>query len=208
MRWTADQTVSSVIQQEALEINPAGLGSPGVPTGSASVGGLPEGMALIDWIEPASSVDAGKILIDRRSRRRASRVAAEIDRRIINLLRDPRGFPDGKGKRTRLTLPKEHKLRSGLAEAVEYAALFAGPLPNRTQGRGRPPDNVVFIFIDDIDRACRAAGLKPGLRYVMPVSLPVAAYIELAPLIWPGHPKNPRRLFERWQRLRSTLVRK
>jgi hypothetical protein len=165
------------------------------------------GTALIDWIEPASSVDASKILIDRRNRRVAKRVAVEFDLRINKLLSDPKGLPDGKGKRTRLTRPKEHKLRSGLAEAVEYAALFAGPLPNRAQGLGRPPDNAVFLFIDDIDRACRAAGLKPGLRYVNPVSLPVALFIELAPLIWPGHPKNPRKLFERWGRLRSTLVR-
>jgi hypothetical protein len=162
---------------------------------------------LVDWIEPASSVDPCKILTDRRDKRRAARDVAEVDLRIIKLLRDPRGVPDGKGKRTRLAGHKLNKLRLDLAEAVEYAALFPGPLPNRIQGRGRPPDNAILIFIDDIDRACRAAGLKPGLRYVMPVSLPVAIFIELAPIVWPGQPNNPRRLFERWQRLRSTLVR-
>jgi hypothetical protein len=167
------------------------------------------GAALIDWIEPASSVDAGKILIDSRNRQVAARVATEFDRRITKLLRDPKGLPDGKGKRTRLTRPKEHKLRSGLAEAFEYAALFAanGPLPNRAKRLGRPADNAVFIFIDDIIRACQAVGLKPGLRYVTPKSLPVLIYVELAPLLWSGRPKNPRRLFERWQRYRPTLVR-
>jgi hypothetical protein len=168
------------------------------------------GAALIDWIEPASSVDAGKILVDRRKRRVAARFAAQLDQRITKLLGNPAGVPDGKGNRTRLTPSKEHELRSGLAKAAEYAALFSarGPLPNRQPRRGRPPDNAVFIFIDDIIRACREAGLKPGLRYVKPVSLPIAVYVELAPLLWPGHPKNPRRLFERWQRFRSTLVRK
>jgi len=162
---------------------------------------------MIDLIEPASSVDANNILIDRRSKEATGRFAAERDRRIAKLLSDPKGLPDGKGKRTKLTRPKQQRLRSGLAEALEYAALFPGPLPNREPGLGRPPDNAVFIFIDDIHRACRAADLKPGLRYVRPVSLPVAIFVELAPLIWPGHPKNPRKLFERWKRHRSTLVR-
>jgi hypothetical protein len=164
---------------------------------------------MIDWIEPASTVDAGKILIDRRNRRVVERETAELDRRIAKLLSNPKGFPDGKGKRTRLTPSQALMLRSGLVDAAGYAALLAanGPLPNRVQGRGRPPDNAVLIFIGDIIRACQAAGLKPGLRYVNPVSLPVLVYNELAPLLWPGNPKNPRRLFERWQRLRPTLVR-
>jgi hypothetical protein len=209
MRWTADQTVSSIIQQKPLELEPAGSGSPGELTGSASVGGHVEGTALIDWIEPASSVAADKILIDSRNRQVAVRVAAELKLRITKLLRDPNGLPDGKGKRTRLSRDKECTLRSGLTEAFEYAALFAakGPLPNRTKGLGRPPDNAVFIFIDDIIHACKAVGLKPGLRYIKPKSLPVLIYIELAPLLWPGRPKDPRRLFERWQRSRTTLDR-
>jgi hypothetical protein len=206
MRWTADETVSAIIQQKFLELEPAGSGAQGVP--SALVGSQADGIALIDLIEPTSTMNASKILIDRRNKQVVERVAAEFDQRITKLLSDPKGLPDGKGKRTRLTRPKEQRLRSGLAEALEYAALFAGPLPNRTRGLGRPPDNAVFIFIDDIDRACRAADLKPGLRYVKPVSLPVALFVELAPLIWPGHPKNPRKLFERWKRHRSTLVRK
>jgi hypothetical protein len=164
---------------------------------------------LVDWIEEASSVNAGRILTDRRDKRRAVRDAAEVDRRIFKLLRDPRGVPNGKGKRTRLTRPKEDKLKLSLAEAVEYAALLAakGPLPNQAKGVGRPPDNAVFIFIDDVIQACEAVGLKPGLRYTEPKSLPVLIYIELAPLLWPGQPKDPRRLFERWQRFRTTLVR-
>jgi hypothetical protein len=154
-------------------------------------------------------VHVGKLLIDPRSKRLAARNAAEFDRRIAQVLRDPNGVPDGKGKRTRLTPFREHTLRAGLADAFEHAALFAanGPLPNRTQKRGRPPDNAVFIFLDDIIHACREAGLKPGLRYEAPVSLPVAIYLELAPLLWPGCPKNPRRVFERWQCLRPNLVR-
>jgi hypothetical protein len=205
MRWTADETVSAIIQQKLSELEPAGSGAQGVP--SALVGSQADGIALIDLIEPTSTTDASKIQIDRRSRKVAERFAADIERRITKLLSDPKGFPDGKGKRTKLTPPREQRLRSGLAEALEYASLFAGPLPNRAQGRGRPPDNAVLIFIDDIDRACRAADLKPGLRYVAPVSLPVAIFIELAPLIWPGHPKNPRKLFERWKRHQPTLVR-
>ena len=165
---------------------------------------------MIELIEPASAVDTSKILTNRRVKRFTERDNAEIARRIDTLLRNPRGLPDGKGKRTRLTSADENKLRSALTDAVGHAAVFAfnGPLLNRMKGRGRPPDNAVFIFIDDIVLACKAAGLKPGLRYVIPVSLPVAVYIELAPLLWPGHPKNPRRLFERWQRLRPTLIRK
>ena len=132
------------------------------------------------------------------------------NRRIAALLSDPKGLPNGKRKRTTLTAINAQILRSALIDAVEHAAVFAsdGPLPNRAQGLGRPPDNAIFIFIDDIVRACEAAGLKPGLRYVAgSESLPVRAYIELAPLLWPGHPKNPRRLFQRWQRYRSDLIR-
>ena len=95
-------------------------------------------------------------------------------------------------------------------DAVGHASLWAskGPLPNRLRGRGRPPDNAVFVFIDDIVRACEGCGLKPGLRYVSETeSLPVRVFIELAPLLW-GPVKAPRRLFQRWQRLRPTLVRK
>jgi hypothetical protein len=162
---------------------------------------------MVGWIEATSSVDVKNILIDRRSKKVAERCAAECDLRITKLLSDPEGLPDGKGKRTKLTRLKKQRLRSVLAEALEYAALFPGPLPNRRSGLGRPPDNAVLIFIDDIHRACRAADLKPGLRYIKPVGLPVALFVELAPLIWPDTSKNPRKLFERWKRHRPTLVR-
>jgi hypothetical protein len=56
------------------------------------------------------------------------------------------------------------------------------------------------ILIDDIMRACEAVGLKPGLRYVDPVSLPVLLFKELSPLLWPVG-KSPRRVFERWQKI-------
>ena len=139
-----------------------------------------------------------------------AQLTGNAGRRIGDLLSDPKGLPNGKHKRTRLTPNNAQIFKSKLIDAVEHAAVFAsdGPLPNHVQGRGRPPDNAVFIFIDDIMRACEKAGLKPGLRYVAgSESLPVCIYIELAPLLWPGHPKNPRRLFQRWQRYRSNLTR-
>lgn len=138
-----------------------------------------------------------------------AQLLAKVDERIDNILRDPKGLPDGKQRRTKLTPRKAQKLKSALIDAVGHASLWAskGPLPNRLRGRGRPPDNAVFLFIDDIVRACEGCGLKPGLRYVSDTeSLPVRMFIELAPLLW-GPVKAPRRLFERWQRLRPTLVR-
>ena len=136
-------------------------------------------------------------------------LTAKADQRIEMIIRDPNGLPNGKHKRSKLSLANAQKFRSALKDAVEHAAVFAinGPLPNRVQRRGRPPDNAYFIFIDDIVRACKAAGLKPGLRYVSASeSLPVRVFIELAPLLW-GPVKAPRRLFQRWQRLQRTLVR-
>jgi hypothetical protein len=138
-----------------------------------------------------------------------ARVRAKVLERIDNLLRDPRGLPNGKRNRTKLTLTERHKFKSALIEAVSYAHVWASnkPLPNHVPGRGRPPDNAVFIFIDDIVRACEDAGLKPGLRYVRASeSLPVQLFIELASLLW-GPVKAPRRLFQRWQRLRADLRR-
>lgn len=131
------------------------------------------------------------------------------EQRIDTLINDPRGLPDGKGKRTKVDPANLQKLKSALADAIERAAVFAlnGPLPNRIKGRGRPPDNATFIFIDDIVAACKAAGLKPGLRYVPgSESLPVSVYKALAPLLW-GPARNPRRVFERWQRYQSGLAR-
>jgi hypothetical protein len=137
------------------------------------------------------------------------KVLAEVNKRIDSLLCDPAGLPSGKNKRKKLTSSQAQKFKSALIHAVEYAAVWASHrlLPNRLRGRGRPPDNAVFIFIDDIARACEEVGLKPGRRYVAwSESLPVQLYIELAPLLW-GPVKAPRRLFERWQRHRSNLVR-
>jgi hypothetical protein len=137
------------------------------------------------------------------------RVLAKADQRIDNVLGDSRGVPNGKGKRTKLTQAQRQKLKSALIEAVGHACVWASnrPLRNRVPGRGRPPDNAVFVFIDDIVSACKGAGLKPGLRYVPgSESLPVRLFIELAPLLW-GLVKAPRRLFERWQRLRADLRR-
>jgi len=138
-----------------------------------------------------------------------ARVLAKADRRIDNVLDDSRGLPDGKGKRTTLTSTEKHKLKSAIMEAVEHANVWASsrPLPNRVPGRGRPPDNAVFLFIDDLVLAIESAGLKPGLRYVKDLeSLPVRLFIELASLLW-GPVKAPRRVFQRWQRFRPTLTR-
>jgi len=137
------------------------------------------------------------------------RLAANVDRRIDKLIQNRQGLPSGKGKRTSLSPADTRKLKSALVDAVGHASVSAlnGPLPNRTAGRGRPPDNAVFIFIDDIVRACEAVGLKPGLRYISgSESFPVQIFIELAPLLW-GPVRAPRRLFERWKRYRSDLSR-
>jgi hypothetical protein len=136
--------------------------------------------------------------------------AVRARQRIEAVLRDPRGLPDGKRKRTRLAPPAAKTLSDALFEAAEHALVWAAnctSLPNRAPARGRPPDNTVLIFIDDIVHACRAVGLKPGLRYVDgSESLPVRIFNELAPMIWPIG-ANPRRLFERWQRHRDGLIR-
>jgi hypothetical protein len=206
MRWTADQTVSSIIQQTPLELKPAGSGSPGGPPGRASVGGGPDAMALIDWIEPTSTMDAGQILISRLTPREAK----VLEWRIDGILRNPTGLPNGKNKRKKLTAIQARRFRLSLIDATEHAAVWAanGPLVNRLRGPGRPPDNAVFLFIDDIVCACKMNGLEPGLRYVAgSESLPVQIFIALAPLLWPGSPRAPRKLFERWQRVRPSLIR-
>jgi hypothetical protein len=132
----------------------------------------------------------------------------KVGQRIDPILTGPTGLPNGKGKRTHLNLNDLHQLRDSLTKAVGQASASAanGPLPNRLRGRGRPPDNSVLIFINDIMRAIKAAGLQPGLRYEPPESLPVRIYKELAPLIWPGSAIAPRRVFERWQRHRDDLI--
>jgi hypothetical protein len=138
------------------------------------------------------------------------RARAKAGSRIDNILCDPKGVPNGKGRRTKLATSAARNLKAALIEAMEHASVWAspGPLPNRRKGVGRPPDNAVFIFIDDIMRACAGVGLKTGLRYVDgSESLPVRIFIKLSPILWPGSAKAPRRLFERWQRFRGDLVR-
>jgi hypothetical protein len=204
MRWTADQPELSIIQQGP---QPAGLASPGGPAGSASGSGHPEGMALVNWIEPTSMMYAGQILINRLTQHQAE----VLDGRIDSILRDPTGLPNGKNKRKKLTEVQARRFKSALIDAVEYAAVWAahGALPNRLGGPGRPPDNAMLLFIDDIIGACKANGLKPGLRYVAgSESLPVHLFIELAQGLWPGSTRAPRRLFERWQRVGPSLIRR
>jgi hypothetical protein len=184
MRWTGDETVLSIIKQ----------------------GGHTQGLALIDWVE-APTAGAFKLLTNRLTQRQAEILDKSIDCIICN----SNGLPNGKNKRAKLTSVQTQNLKSKLIYAVEQAAVWAahGPLPNRLRRPGRPADNAVSIFINDIIDACKESGLKPGLRYVADSeSLPVQLFIELAPLLWPGSANNPRKLFERWQRLRPTLVRR
>jgi len=129
---------------------------------------------------------------------------AEVVRRVDALLADHHGH-----KRTKLTEDDAGKFKLALIIAVGHASVWAshGPLPNRVKGRGRPPDNAVFLFIDDLVLALEGVGLKPSLRYVAgSESLLVRLFIELAPLLW-GPVEAPRRVFERWQRFRPTLTR-
>jgi hypothetical protein len=136
-------------------------------------------------------------------------ILAKARQRIDRLLCDPKGFPNGKNKRTKLNKDCVQALTSALIDAFGHASVWAaaGPLSNRVRRRGRPPDNATFVFIDDIVCACERAGLKPGLRYVEgSESFPVRVLLELAPLLW-GSTKAPRKLFARWQHLRPTLVR-
>jgi hypothetical protein len=139
------------------------------------------------------------------------KIQAKASRRIDDILRNPEGLPNGRGKRTKLSRSRSEAFKSELTTALAHACVWAshGPLPNRIRTRGRPPDNAVFIFIDDIVRACEVAGLKPGLRYVDgSESLPVRLYQELAPLLWCGTASTtPRRVFERWRRYRTSLIR-
>jgi hypothetical protein len=119
-------------------------------------------------------------------------------------------LPNGKGSRSKLSPLNSKRLKLDVLVAAGFAAslVVKGPLKNQICGRGRPPDNTTFVLIDDLMRACQRAGLKPGLRFVSgSESLPVRLYVALAPLLGFGKSKNPRRLFERWQRLRSDLVR-
>ena len=136
------------------------------------------------------------------------KVLAKAALRIDEILGDPRGLPNGKGKRTKLTPTERDKFKSKLIEVMQYAHSLAakGALPNRVPGRGRPPDNAVFLFIDDLVQAHEEVGLKPSLRYVSPESLLVHLFIELVPLLW-RPVKAPRRFFQRWQRYRTDLHR-
>jgi hypothetical protein len=136
-------------------------------------------------------------------------VQAEATRRIDDILRNPEGLPNGKNRRTTLSHSRLEAFKSELMTALGHASVWAshGPLPNRMRTRGRPPDNAVLVFIEDIWRACEAAGLKPGYRFIDPVSLPVRLYQELAPLLWGGSAEAPRSVFERWKRHRDDLIR-
>jgi hypothetical protein len=133
-----------------------------------------------------------------------------IQRRIDQIVDSKQGLPNGKGRRSKLEPHALKQLKLDLLDAAGCAACLItnGPLNNRIQGRGRLPDNTTFILIDDLMQACRRVGLKPGLRFVAgSQSLPVRLYVALAPILGFGKPKNPRRLFQRWQRFGSTLVR-
>jgi hypothetical protein len=137
-----------------------------------------------------------------------AKLLAKVTGRIDDLLADPNGLPNGH-KRTKLSEENAEKFKLALIIAVGHASVWAsrGPLVNRVKGRGRPPDNAVFLFIDDLVLALEGVSLKPSLRYVAgSESLLVRLFIELAPLLW-GPVKAPRRLFQRWQRYRADLHR-
>jgi hypothetical protein len=136
--------------------------------------------------------------------------AIRVKRQVSRLVDCNMLLPNGKGRRSKLKPDEVQQLRLDLIVAVGLAAslVIKGQLKNRTCGRGRPPDNVIFIFIDDLTEACRRAGLKPGLRFVRgSESLPVRLYVALAPILGFGRSKSPRKLFERWKRLAPTLYR-
>jgi hypothetical protein len=135
---------------------------------------------------------------------------ARIQRAIDQIVGSSQPLPNGKGRRSTLTSKEVKQLKLDLFMAAGFAArlVVKGALKNRIFGRGRPPDNTTFIFIDDLMQACQAVGLKPGLRFVSgSQSLPVRLYIALAPILGFGVPKNPRRLFQRWKSFRNNLVR-
>jgi hypothetical protein len=138
-------------------------------------------------------------------------VLPRLGRQIDQIVDGTPALPNGKGRRSKLSSLEAERLKVDIVIAAGFAAnlVVKGPLKNCTCGRGRPPDNITFILIDDLMQACQRAGLKPGLRFVSgSESLPVRLYVALAPILGFGKPKNPRRLFQRWQRLRNNLVRK
>jgi hypothetical protein len=92
-----------------------------------------------------------------------ARLLAEVMRRIDEVLDEPRGLPNRKGKkRIKLTPNQTHILKPALIEAVEHAHVWAAsrPLRNRVRGRGRPPDNAFFLFIDDVALALEGGWFK------------------------------------------------
>ncbi|MGN6115516.1 MAG: hypothetical protein ACTHN2_08365, partial [Nitrobacter sp.] len=92
--------------------------------------------------------------------------------------------PNKSNRRAKLDSSDLEQFKIDLMVAVGFAASLSirGPLKNRKCGRGRPPDNIAFILIDDIARACGVAGIKPGLRFVEPKKgFAVDLYISLAP---------------------------
>jgi hypothetical protein len=117
--------------------------------------------------------------------------------------------PEGKkGRLKKLTEEEGQKFKAALIRALEHGAVWASQpagLPNSIRSRGKPPDNSILVFIDDIMRACKVVGLKPSRRYAEPVSLPVRIYKELAPILWPVSTKAPRKVFDRWYRNRPSL---
>ncbi len=141
----------------------------------------------------------------------SERQLARIQHQIDEIVSTNVALPNGKGRSSKLNPNEVEQLKLDLLVAAGFAASLVtkGQLKNRIRRPGRPPDNATFIFIDDLMQACRKAGLKPGLRFVTcSQSLPVRLYVALAPTLGFGNPKNPRRLFDRWQRLRPTLIRR
>jgi hypothetical protein len=122
---------------------------------------------------------------------------------VGSILNQPKGVCDARGVRIQPTQSQIDDVAEALDHAAHMAASFAinGPLPNRVQGVGRPPDNSISILIDDIMIACSRAGLSTGRRYVAgSESLSVELFIALEKLLWPtsAGSRSPRKYFERW----------
>lgn len=169
--------------------------------------GSPTIEEIVSYIEQERRSLAPRFPMFNFSNIQLARIRCEICR-IVDTKLD---LPNGRGRSSKLDANHAKQLRIDLLDAAGFAGclITRGQLKNRARWRGRPPDNVTFIFIDDLMQACQKAGLKPGRRFVTDSqSLPVRLYIALAPILGFGKPKNPRRLFERWKRLVPDLIRR
>jgi hypothetical protein len=131
------------------------------------------------------------------------KLSRDVRAAVGSILNQPKGVCDARGVRIKPTQSQIDVVAEALDHAAHQAAAFAinGPLPNRVQAVGRPPDNSYIVLIDDIMEACKRAGLSTGRRCVAgSESLPVELFIALERLLWPTSAvsRSPRKYFERW----------